>query len=483
LDIFEQLHASLDTRMTPEAVCALICAVPSTGFMPAQRRMLERVARTRAGHYSSMGDDFERPVPADHKVRVLLALVGKEVPKDVFAQLAGDPWMLAGQLQMLMPGPPIQFADRMTRRELAAAEIPVSKRRYNRMLRHVARTRARVARLKRQILIRQLILVGRSGLAYSITVDEMRADPAGACFVAYWSAQRNRRREFTTGSKPNPFDQIAGILLGRCQQSATTDWWMIAHARPSPGVVAQLSDMRQGELMGQWFGFMRLAAELLREAYASWPTVDVEPILPDIVWAARPGLMPPAAARGAYTSTVIRLDEMVVRPGVDSSTWNTLASAYNQARAGWINCLEAAGALDLLDAVCPGKVMRLMAGDLVSLHQRGGGGLDPETRVWAALPLPWDVLTGEVCTAETVEQACAQQGVNAWTEGWTAPREAGPEGQWQPTPDLVHGVEIADPLWAGLLRRAGVFSGQGLRPDGRDLVDEYAAVMTSGGTQ
>lgn len=34
-----------------------------------------------------------------------------------------------------------------------------------------------------------------------------------------------------------------------------------------------------------------------------------------------------------------------------------------------------------------------------------------------------------------------------------------------PTPELVHGVSIADPVWASLLRRAGVFSGKHIKPD------------------
>ncbi len=36
---------------------------------------------------------------------------------------------------------------------------------------------------------------------------------------------------------------------------------------------------------------------------------------------------------------------------------------------------------------------------------------------------------------------------------------------FRPTPELVHGVSIADPVWAGLLRRAGVFSGKQVKPD------------------
>ena len=49
--------------------------------------------------------------------------------------------------------------------------------------------------------------------------------------------------------------------------------------------------------------------------------------------------------------------------------------------------------------------------------------------------------------------------------GWTGPRARGKTAEFTPTPELVHGVEVADPVWASLLRRAGVFSGKHIKPD------------------
>lgn len=455
--------------MPPEAVCGLILQVPGVGLLPAQQRVLRRAAGSRQARYLSMSDDFDRPVPAVHKVQVLLRLLGKDVPAGLQARMAGDPWRLVGELQVLAPfvgwDPAKDYAGRLTRRDLAElgnplvdGGFPQSKRQYNRLVRHLLRTQVRAYRMQQQVLLRQLVTVGRSGLAYSITVDEMRGDPAGACFVAYWVAQRNRRRAFTVAGRDNPFDAVAAGLLARCR-TAGSDWWMIARAYPDPEVVARLSAARQGELMGQWFGFMRLAGELMHGLYDAWPVREVEPNLPDRVWAARPGLMPTREARGARTAKVVDLTTMVVTKGVDSSTWNTVAQAYNAARAGWINCLAAAGALELLDATCPGKAMRLMAGDLVAgLH---GGAVDAETRVWAALPPPWEVLddTSRI-GRDTVEWACRQVGVDPEVKGWTAPRRTGQVADWKPTPDLVHGIAVGDPLWAGLLRRSGVFSGK-----------------------
>ena len=165
---------------------------------------------------------------------------------------------------------------------------------------------------------------------------------------------------------------------------------------------------------------------------------------------------------------------MIVRRGMDSSTWNTMAQAYNAARAGWLNCVVASGAGALLEPFCPGKVMRLMAADLAYWHQASGGDVDPDTKVWAFLPMPWDVIGGKArCTRADVEATCREMGTDPEARGWTAPRAKGKVAEFAPTPELVHGVEVADPQWAALLRRAGVFSGKRIRPD---MADEVAVI-------
>lgn len=487
VDAIAQLHQSLDARLNPETVAGLVLDVIGGQLQPAQRRLLEQAAQSRPAWYSSSSDDFDRPVPAEHKVRVLLDLLDRDVSEPVIETLAGDPWQLMGQLRMVGPfvgwHPGSDFKSRLNRQQRAEYRVespdgsgPMSRRQYNRLVRHLQRTQDRAKRLQKQVLLRQLVMVGRSGLAYSITLDDMLSDPTAACFVAYWVAQRNRRREFSIDGRVNPFDTIASMLFDRCVEAPGTDWWMIARAYPTPQAITRLNDLRVGELMGRWFGFMHLGAEMLAELYAGWPDREIAPIVPDSAWADRPGLMPSREARGARVEKVVDLRTMIVRKGVDSSAWNTVAQAYNACRAGWLNCLAAGEALPLADEVCPGKAMRLMAADLAAMHYNRGGLADPETRVWADLPFPWHVLSRKArCTVDDVEYACRAQGVDPHAKGWTAPRQTGPVGAWRPTPELVHGVEVADPLWAGLLRRAGVFSGKktahlDLQQDGAEVV-------------
>ena len=139
---------------------------------------------------------------------------------------------------------------------------------------------------------------------------------------------------------------------------------------------------------------------------------------------------------------------------------------------------RASGADGLLEPFCPGKVMRLMAADLAYWHQSSVGDVDPDTKVWAFLPMPWDVISGKTrCTRADVEGACRETGVDPAARGWTAPRAHGAVAEFKPTPELVHGVEVADPQWAALLRRAGVFSGKRITP-GMDGIEIPEGVVT-----
>jgi hypothetical protein len=88
--------------------------------------------------------------------------------------------------------------------------------------------------------------------------------------------------------------------------------------------------------------------------------------------------------------------------------------------------------------------------------------------VAAALPQPWDVVMGiDECTRETVAHMCRLCGVDPEPSGWTAPLATSGVAAIEPTPALVHGVEVASPAWACILRKAGVFGGAGkARPGG-----------------
>lgn len=436
----DELHATLDQRATPQQVASVIVAGGAAGCGPTGD-LLRRVACSRPSWYvSSMPSDFERADdcraqlaaagrmfgvsvggidPADiSEVRDFITLLGRRVG----GWQPGDDWKRGRLDKSARRLAPYTVVDR----GLSA------KRQYNRHVRVLRHLWDKAQRMGGMQEGRRLVLISRSGFAFRITAARMAQDPLTAMFIAYYTARRNERREFTLSGRGNSVDPIADALLADALASADADMEMLAWVYPRTQVLARLSAAQLGRLLGDWHKVMADTAQLLK---AAWPGDE----------------------------NVDRMT-MIVRRGMDSSTWNTTASAYNAARAAWLGCVAAAGALPLLEPSLPGKVMRLMAADLARWHQSSGGGVDANTTVFARLPLPWQVLEGTVsCTAAAVRAACDEAGMDAQTAGWTAPRPDGPPAQYRPTPELVHGITVTDPAWAGLLRRGGAFSGKKIK--------------------
>ncbi|MGP3910146.1 hypothetical protein [Nonomuraea sp. 10N515B] len=433
-EIMAELHGSLDRRYRPEDVADLVMQALEGQLTRRERVVLERAAKHSsrgAASFSSMSTDYARPVGGTRQVAAASRLFERSVEVD-----PDDPESLLefaarmGRSIRWTPGHSDFLADRLNRQARDAAGMELSKRQYNRRFRMLRRLSAKAGTLAAEQGKRRLLMVGVTGFAAEVPFERFAADADAACFVAYYTARRKLRREFSLAGRDNPFDEIASLLLDRC--TSRSDWWMIAQVRTSPDVLEHLNEEERGLLLGRWSSVMRHSAAMLRERW--WPDTDRE--------------------------------TMIVRRGHDSTTWNNLAVAYNAARAGWLACLAALNALELLDAACPGKVMRLMAADLAAWHRADGGDVDPNTKVWAGLPPPWEVLDGDVpCTRADVEAACRRAGLDPVSSGWTAPAPARATAVFRPTPELVHGVTIADPVWAALLRRAGVFSGQHVKEE------------------
>ncbi len=442
-DALAVLHRSLDARLRPEDAAGLVLTALAGRLRRRERVVLGRAAEAarRWGGWTSMSMDFARPVGGARQVAATARLfdvttshVGVDNPASLleFAAMVGSAIGAApGQLDFLR--------DRLNREARAAAGVEVPKRQYNRQFRALQRLAAKAERLNGEQDKRRLTLTARAGFVADISLERFRADPDAGCFVAYYTARRKVRRQFTLAGRNNPYDEVADMLFHRCVANPSTDWPMVALAYAPPDVVGRLTDAERGTLLGRWSAVMRATADRLAR-----------------VWA------------------VSHFDRatMVVRKGDDSSTWNLLCGAYNSARAGWLSCLTASGATAALDVECPGKAMMLIAADLAAWH-RTTGGLHPDVGVSTRLPLPWDVLAGRGrCTRADVEAACAEAGVDPEKGGWTAPRAPGAVAVFTPTPELVHGVSVVDPMWALVLRTAGVFSGKPTRASATAVVAE-----------
>jgi hypothetical protein len=426
-----KLHTSLNARMRPEDVAATILHALGDKLSEKEKQVLRGAARY-ADRWSYMSDDFPVPIGGERQLVAVATLFGM---KDFTREAnSNDPEELKFSAETFGYGIGFKPAHadykhhRLNKEQREAAGIEDSKRQYNRRFRALSRLAKKAEKLQVEQAKRRLLLVGSSGFAHEITLEEFLADPDAACFVAYYSARRKSRREFSLSGKENPYDEIADMLLSRL--TPENDLWMVAQVYQRPFVLAHLGDDLLGELLGKFTSTMREAATILE---------------------------------GVWNVSNFNREKMIVRRGNDSSTWNVIASAYNTARAGWLQCLSAMGATELLDAMCPGKVMRLMAADLAWWHTRSGSDLDPDTKMWANLPLPWEVLRGEVsCSREYVEVVGRSQGVDVQKKGWVGPRaDSTMVSTFRPTPELVHGVAIADPTWAAALRKLKVFSGKG----------------------
>ncbi|MFD1734254.1 hypothetical protein ACFSC4_29310 [Deinococcus malanensis] len=191
----------------------------------------------------------------------------------------------------------------------------------------------------RELEKRALTLISKSRLASELPFEDFARDARTAAFIAYYTARCHVRSEFTIAGQARAYDEIADLLFRQCRQSTSTHWWAIAKVYPDAEVLAHLTESQQGELLGRFYAVLERTAALMQE-----------------VWAV----------------SNINRETMVVRRGNDSTTWNLLAGAWNKARDGWMAALYALDADEVLDAVCPGKALRLMAGDVAWWHQSAG---------------------------------------------------------------------------------------------------------------
>ncbi|MFF8958371.1 hypothetical protein [Streptomyces sp. NPDC014894] len=440
--LLRELHASLGLRKRPEDVAQLIRDLFDTA--PGEidrptRKALDRAARTSLRSlwhgYTSMMEDFARPVGAQRQLAVSAGLFRTvaeppeshgDDPAEIEAVIRA-----AGEEIRKAYGHSDFHADRLNREQRAEAGLgDLSKRQYNKRFRLLRRMEAKLARIIAEQRKREITMIGKSGLASRLPYGEFAADHGTAAFIAYLTARANLRSEFTVTGQQKPYDRVAEALFDRLDPD-TAGWFAIAQVHPVGQVLKRLTDEERGLLIGRWHRILLDAAEQL-----------------EAVW-----------ERGPLDRTT-----MIVRRGDDSSTWNQAARAWNQARTHWLALLQAMGAEDVVERICPGKVLPLIAADVAAWHRSTGGGPHPDTGVWAELPLPWDVLRGRAdCPEELVEQVCRRHGVDPRRGGWSRVRTEARAVPFRPTPELVHGVTVADPVLAALLRSAGFFSGRGHR--------------------
>lgn len=432
----EALFETLSRRCRPEDVAELVRRTLAGKLDAREATILDRAARGALGRklvgYTSMLQDFARPSGLGPTLARAVTLFAEAAPLAADATL--DPAAVERHVREL--GLTIEKAfgesnflhDRLNGEARAERGLDVSRRRYNRKFRLLRRMEHKLGTLAREMMKLEFTQVGKSGLATRLPRAAFFASESSACFIAYFVARSNLRSEFTIDGQQKAMDEIAAMLLARCLREGSASWLAIAHVYPQEEVLSRLTAEEKLELLSTWLDLLHSIAGLLGE---TWDKSRFE------------------------------LRTMIVRRGNDSTTWNNTASAWNKAREHFIALVYALGMDDLLDGMCLGKVMRLMAADVAAWHRSAGGGLDPGTLVWAELPRPWEVLSGRArCSRAEVEAVCRKHGIDPATSGWIAPRPPARVARFRQTPELVHGVTVNHPYLATVLRKAGWFSGK-----------------------
>lgn len=430
----EKLYATLEQRKRPEDVAEMILYVlGDLSFF--EKRKLEKAAKGSLKNlvlgYTSMVQEFSKPVGAGKQIKKAIEIFElKNAEKFSYH----SPLKVENFIKEISPIIHKEFGrsnfkvDRLNREKRKAAGLDLSRRKYNkyfRVLRHLEKKLSHLIDAHKKTEFQQ---IGKHGFAHHLSFEEFSEDVYSACFIAYYTARCNLRSEFTIDGQQRPFDEIADVLFEKClNHKNQLNWLAIAKVYPSQDVLKFLTDEEKGELLGKWTTLLQDLAAYLKK-----------------VWDAN----------------TFKRDSMVVKRGDDSSTWNNTASAWNKARDNWMNLIYAMGADFVLSEMCFGKVMRLMAADVVFWHQTSGNTLDPNTVVWNEVPLPWEVFEGNaVCTKQTVIEACRKAGLDAEKSGWIAPRPHGVV-EFKSTPELVHGITISNPFLATILKKHKHFSGK-----------------------
>lgn len=426
---FVNLHNCLQTRPRPEDVAQVVLEALDSSLTQEERKVIDKAARysykRMSYRWSSMSADFARPKTGVERQAKVASIVFKLPPLDLTASLnAVEVRQYVESAYSLIGG-----RQKLAKAQRKAAGVFTNARGYNkkmRLLRHMEEKLENLEWNQRKYVFTR---IGKGGLGFDVSLTDLSRDLNTACFIAYAASRMGVRSVFTNGKQERFFDKICETLLKRCEASSTTRWDIIARVVPDEEVLAHLNDAQKGELLGRWWEILTDMAAMLKEC----------------------------AEKESFD-----LNNMIVSQGNDSSTWNQVAGGWNRAREHWIGLVHSLKLDAILDTVCPGKVMRLMAADVAYWHRASGGDVHPDTKVWAKLPKPWNVIDGTAkCGRAEIVSACESAKVDPKT--WIAGRSKRQAVEFCPTPELVNGVAVSSPSLALALRDMGAFSGKSLK--------------------
>ncbi|MCS4301710.1 hypothetical protein [Chryseobacterium sp. BIGb0232] len=431
----KQLYQSLDQRRRPEDVAEMIVELMRNHLKIHELATLSKAANRSLKNsiygYTSMLETFGTAIGAEKQIKKAIEIFKiNEKENTGYHSVSGIETFLNEVSPLIHKdfGQNNFKSDRLNKDLRKLAGLDISKRNYNKKWRLLKRIEIRLQKFIHESKKIELQKIAKHGLSHTISFDHFSKDLNTACFIAYFNARSNLRSTFTNQSQERPFDEICEMLFNRClETSDNTHWEAISYIYSDAKVLEHLNDEQKGKLLGKWTKILEEISDFLEEL---WNENDI------------------------YRKT------MAVKKGNDSTTWNNTAGAWNKARDNWMNLIYALGLESILEDICFGKVMRLMAADVIAWHLSSGGKIDPNTEVWNVVPLPWEVFQERAfCNKEMIIKACQEAGIDPEKSGWMAPRIHG-VSEFKPTPELVHGVTVSNPFLAKVLRQNKYFSGK-----------------------
>lgn len=355
----QKLYESLQQRQRPEDIAELIRQTISSSLDNEEYKILDKAAqyalhrKNPYGAYTSMPQKFRSIVDASTQLNKANELFNfkNSQESDIGVVLLN----IENSLQKKI-GTNDFVKDRLNKNERKRLGLDLSKRQYNKRWRLAKRIEKKQNKIQKEEDKLEFEKISHHGLTHHILYEDFSKDINSACFIAYYNARCNLRSIFTNGSQERPFDEICEMLLKRCTKSS--NWFAIAHTYLSVEILNQLTVQQKSVLLDKWTNILNTLANTLREL---WEKND------------------------------INKETMIVKKGNDSSTWNHTAGAWNKARDHWLYLIHSLGLETKLNTMCFGKVLRLMAGDVVAWHYNSDNTLDPNTYVWNELPLPWEI--------------------------------------------------------------------------------------------
>jgi hypothetical protein len=187
----EALFETISRRRRPEDVAQMIQETLDDSLNLNERRVLDRAAagslKRALAQFTSMMEDFARPVAPERQVRKAVELFSTAYP--MTAADCADAERVEAFIRHISAEIGKTFgrsdfkSDRLNRPQRESAAIDLSRRRYNKLFRHLIRLERKVKTYIREQRKYEFTRIGKSSLAGRISWEDFSRDHDSACFI------------------------------------------------------------------------------------------------------------------------------------------------------------------------------------------------------------------------------------------------------------------------------------------------------------